>query len=246
MGIEAAIIGAAVVGATGSAIGASMTNSAQSKMADKANAQAQRNSDTAHQREVADLRAAGHNPGLSAGGSGAPVPSYQVPTLENPLAGLSNAMSQGITNATAYQGTKQIDPQIEKTKSETKLTEALELKAGADTISALETAGLTGANKDAVENSPFMSKFLGSKAAKSLNFTLSGAKDNIAKKLEQMIDEMGVTSASKTSKRYAKPPELNYTPIPKMERKDLSSLLMKSSAPQPPSYSDMAKGAFLK
>jgi len=51
-------------------------------------------SNSAHQREVKDLRAAGLNPILSAGGSGASQPVGASVTPENPLRGLTQAMQQ--------------------------------------------------------------------------------------------------------------------------------------------------------
>lgn len=51
--------------------------------------------DTAHQREVADLRAAGLSPTLSAGGSGAPT--HQVLTQQRPNYQIGNPLEEALT-----------------------------------------------------------------------------------------------------------------------------------------------------
>ena len=48
---------------------------------------------TAHQREIVDLRAAGLNPVLSVSGNGSPVPSLQSPNLTNPGESVASAIS---------------------------------------------------------------------------------------------------------------------------------------------------------
>lgn len=53
---------------------------------------------TAHQREVLDLKAAGINPVLTASGSGASVPSLKAADTENPLSGIAD----GISSASKY------------------------------------------------------------------------------------------------------------------------------------------------
>lgn len=72
--------------------GASLAGSAlDAFMQHKTNEQNTRLANSAHQREVQDLRKAGLNPILSAGGGGSPVPE-----LRSPSSGISNAVNSAL------------------------------------------------------------------------------------------------------------------------------------------------------
>lgn len=80
-----------LAGAGIQAYGQYRTNSANAAYQDEANRLSVDLANTAHQREVADLRAAGLNPILSAGGSGSQTPSLGAVQASNPYAGLGNS-----------------------------------------------------------------------------------------------------------------------------------------------------------
>lgn len=84
-------IGAAVVGGVFGMSGQRSANKANLQIARDQMAFQERMSNTAHQREVEDLRKAGLNPLLSAGGSGASTPSGASVTMGNELSGFARA-----------------------------------------------------------------------------------------------------------------------------------------------------------
>lgn len=88
IGAGTAILAAGALNSAGSYL----TNYNNLKYQQKVNDTQIHLSDTAHQREVRDLLAAGLNPVLSASGSGASVPQLGTPTLDNPVRGISDSI----------------------------------------------------------------------------------------------------------------------------------------------------------
>lgn len=92
-----ALIGAGI-SALGSLFGGSSANSARAEEARRQRRWEERMSNTAHQREVNDLKAAGLNPYISATkGSGASTPSASVPNVQDTITPAINAGLSALT-----------------------------------------------------------------------------------------------------------------------------------------------------
>ena len=103
----------------GSLLGTAMTNKANLRNTRENNAHQLRMSNTSHQREVKDLRAAGLNPILSARGAGAPQPSSAAAKVEpyKPDIGQARVQAEQI---------KLLGAQSQKTRAEAVNTELME------------------------------------------------------------------------------------------------------------------------
>lgn len=92
----AAVLGSSLISNIFSAKSAKKTNEANQDQAQQQMDFQERMSNTAHQREVTDLKAAGLNPILSAHG-GASTPGGAMATMQNPYADLPNNINSAIS-----------------------------------------------------------------------------------------------------------------------------------------------------
>lgn len=120
-------------GAIGQYFGAEQQNAANRRAAQDANSWSERMSNTAHQREVEDLRAAGLNPILSAN-RGASTPTPAVPRMENVLGpAAASASSSAISMMGLAQQGRQIESNValQQTQQATQKAQATQAMASA-------------------------------------------------------------------------------------------------------------------
>jgi hypothetical protein len=122
MGLGAAMVASSLISGGMGMIGNEMSSKHTLEMMQAQQRFQKKMSDTAHQREVKDLKAAGLNPILSAGGQGATVPPAAIGTSPDYGSTLGNMVSKGVSSALAYNQIKETKARAEMQKVEATLS----------------------------------------------------------------------------------------------------------------------------